>query len=162
MLIWAILIAASLLNFSMSIVGPKVRVASIQPYKRLHVVNQLRKTKPCSLSSCPSMLFQSSNTLHLFADSSCNRVQRVLHSICTSHILLNLRKANVKISGLVLDEAPGVNIHAYSPAWHRQKSASNIVINVEHDFEFAGGAANKADEWTSETYNDTFAMVDTK
>ncbi|KLO12315.1 hypothetical protein SCHPADRAFT_423891 [Schizopora paradoxa] len=94
--------------------------------------------------------------------------QRVMHSVCTSHIILNLRKASAGDSGLGVDGPTGAKAYistlkfGFGRAMRRKQDTSKTLTNVEGDFDFAGSTTVKTDNWASETYEDTgtYAMTE--
>ena len=88
-----------------------------------------------------------------------------MHSVCTSHIILNLRKASAGDSGLGVDGQLGAKAYistlkfGFSRAMHRKQNDSKTLTNVEGDLDFA---TVKTDNWASETYADAdvYAMTE--
>lgn len=98
------------------------------------------------------------------------RVQRVLHSVCTSHIILNLRKASAGESGLGIDggaEAARAYISTLrfglNRALHRGRDKPKVETELEDDYTLAGSTTFKGDNWASDTYvyTDGTAMTET-
>lgn len=87
-----------------------------------------------------------------------------MHSVCTSHIILNLRKASAGDSGLGVDGPTGAKAYistlrfGINRALHRKQDKTAAMTNVESDFDFAGSTTVKTENWSSETYADTYAM----